>query len=220
MSRTTKVVGFSVPPEIYKRLEKLIKVKHQTRSEFIREMFDVYLQTLEEKSDKKEAIEKLDLRDSDFSNILKAFWRLKARSDIKIITIGLAVIVNQQNKVLIAARRGKDRYVENLTWVFPGGNLDSLDFDREVQKEVQQEANLEIKVNSLIAARVHPDSTYKDVQIVALYFHCTPVDSKSPKAGGEIKELKWVEPLDVFKYFTTSTCDDVTKFLTAIQKSS
>jgi hypothetical protein len=44
-------------------------------------------------------------------------------------------------------------------------------------------------------------------------------DTKNAKPGGDLKELKWVKPLDVFIYFTTSTSDDVTKFLCMLDKS-
>lgn len=218
MGRTTKVVGFSLPPEIYQKLEGLIKSKHKTRSEFIREMIDVYFQT--SKIESHEEAKDLDLQETDFAKILRSYWLLKSKTPLKIIQIGLAIIVNKKGEVLIGARRDKDPWVENLTWVFPGGNLESLDFEKDLKKEVRQETGLNVNVNSLITARVHPDSGFKNVQIVALYFHCTPVDNKNPKAGGELVKLKWVKPTDVFKYFTTSTSDDVTKFLTSLQKSS
>jgi 8-oxo-dGTP pyrophosphatase MutT (NUDIX family) len=219
MARKSRVVGFSIPPEIDNKLEKFIKSKHKTRSEFIREMIDVYFNSINTKPDSHSETG-VDLAERDLARILKSYWILKSEIPLKILTIGLAIVVNKEGKVLIGARKLKDKWVENLTWVFPGGNIDSLDFSKDVQNEVRQETGLEVKVNSLVASRVHPDSGFKSTQINALYFFCTPVKEKKLKPGGDLKSLKWVFPTDVFKYFTTSTCDEVTKFLTTIQKAS
>ena len=42
MSRTTKVLGFSVPPAVVKEVETLAKKEHRTKSELFREMVRVY----------------------------------------------------------------------------------------------------------------------------------------------------------------------------------
>jgi len=217
MTRISKVVGVSLPPTIYKQLEKIINKKHKTRSEFYREMIDVYLNSLEEKNANYGVNQPNYPVETDLAKILKAYWITKSNSPLQIITIGLGVIVDG-NKVLIGARGNKDKWVTNLTWVFPGGKMNSLDFDAELRKEVKEETGLDVKVNSIIASRTHPDSGFKTVEIVALYFYCS-VKGGTIKPGGDLKKLKWVKATDVFKYFTTSTCDDVTKFLMAIEKS-
>lgn len=215
MARKTKIIGFSLPPELHQLLEKTVKARHKTKSEFFREMIDVYFQTVNQPSSQP-----LKLEETDLAKILKTYWLLRGQTKLKTIIVGLAIIVNKDGKVLIGARKGKDPYVEGLTWVFPGGHLDSLNFEKEVRDEVKQETGLEITVRSLITARIHPDVGYKPIQIVALYFHCTPIGKKTARAGGEIKEVKWVRPTEVFKYFTTSTCDAVTQFLTTIEKGA
>lgn len=219
MARKTRVVGFSIPPEIDNKLERFIKSKHKTRSEFIREMIDVYFNSINTKSEAPSE-PKMELTEGDLAKVLKSYWLLRSQAPLKVITIGLAIIVNKDNNVLIGARKAKDKWVDNLTWVFPGGNLDSLDFSKDVQNEVKQETGLEVKVNSLVASRIHPDSGFKSLQINALYFYCSPISDKKLRPGGDLKSLKWVEPTDVFKYFTTSTCDEVTKFLTTLEKAS
>jgi ADP-ribose pyrophosphatase YjhB (NUDIX family)/predicted DNA-binding protein len=219
MARKTRVVGFSIPPEIDNKLERFIKSKHKTRSEFIREMIDVYFNSINTKSEAPSE-PKMELTEGDLAKVLKSYWLLRSQAPLKVITIGLAIIVNKDNNVLIGARKAKDKWVDNLTWVFPGGNLDSLDFSKDVQSEVKQETGLEVKVNSLVASRIHPDSGFKSLQINALYFYCSPISDKKLRPGGDLKSLKWVEPTDVFKYFTTSTCDEVTKFLTTLEKAS
>ncbi len=42
MARTTKVLGFSVPPEVAKAFEEMAQHEHRTKSELFREMFRVY----------------------------------------------------------------------------------------------------------------------------------------------------------------------------------
>src|SRR5207302_2767895 len=42
MSRTTKTLGFSVPPTVVKEVETLAKEEHRTKSELFREMVRVY----------------------------------------------------------------------------------------------------------------------------------------------------------------------------------
>jgi 8-oxo-dGTP pyrophosphatase MutT (NUDIX family) len=215
MSRNTKLVGLSIPQRTYNKVEKLIKDKDKTRSEFYREMIDVYLDSLNEKP----VPTNLSVQEADLAKLLKSYWYLKSKSSLTTIVIGLGVIVNNKGKVLIGARKEKDKWVENLSWVFPGGKMDSLDFSEELKKEIKQETNIDIDVKSIITSRIHPDSGHKSVEIVALYFHCIPKGKNNLKPGGELKELKWINPTDVFKYFTTSTCDDVTKFLTMLEKS-
>ena len=156
----------------------------------------------------------------DLATLLKKYWDKKSTIQCKVLPIVLAILINEDKNVLIGARKLKDEWVENLSWVFPGGKLNTLDFNNEVINIVREETGLTVKVKDLIAARIHPDSGFKNVQIVALYFYCETRDKGIPTSGGSLNQLKWVKPLDVFKFFTTSTCDEVTKFLTMIQKSN
>src|SRR5437773_7579461 len=41
-SRTTKIVGFSVPPTLVREVESLARQEHRTKSELFREMVRVY----------------------------------------------------------------------------------------------------------------------------------------------------------------------------------
>ena len=212
MSRTTKVVGLSIPPEIHKRIEKHIKNNHKTRSEFFREIINAYFS--------EKIIPKSNDTETDIANLLKNYWSLRSKSDLKIIIIGLGIITNKDGKVLIGVRKFKDMWVENLSWVFPGGELKSLDLKKNVISIIKRETNLDANLENLVSVRIHPDSGYKNVQIIALYFHCNTSDEKNIRASGDLKELKWVNPLDVFKYFTTSTSDEVTNFLFMLAKSN
>ncbi|HEV7424265.1 MAG TPA: hypothetical protein VGO21_03685, partial [Candidatus Paceibacterota bacterium] len=73
---------------------------------------------------------------------------------------------------------------------------------------------------SLVEARVHPDTSLKNVQIIALYFHCVlNKENVKEKPGSGLVRLSWVKPFNVFKYFTGSVSDQVTKFLSVISNS-
>ncbi|MDD5710737.1 MAG: NUDIX domain-containing protein [Candidatus Colwellbacteria bacterium] len=214
--RKTKIVGFSIPPALHREFEALIKKGHKTKSEFFREVLAVYLKTLESVVPGRENI---NVSEPDLAKALKIYWNLRSLGDTETIIVGLGLIV-KDGKILIGHRTEKDKWVENLTWVFPGGRMNSLNFGEEIKKEIRKKTGLKVKVNSLVAARVHPDAGFKTAQVVALYFHCTPLSDKEAKPGEKMSELKWVKPTDVFKHFTTSTCDEVTEFLTTLEKAS
>jgi len=157
-------------------------------------------------------------KEADLSVILKCYWDVRGRTKQEVVLAAVG-IVEQNGKVLIGTRKGRDPYVKELTWVFPGGRLESLDFEKDVAREVREETGLTVKVKSLVSARVHPDSGYKPVQIVLLYFHCVPVGGHLG-GNGELKQLKWVNPMQVFAYFTTSVSDEITRFLATLENNS
>ena len=110
--------------------------------------------------------------------------------------------------------------MENLAWAFPGGQMHTLHFNDELKKNIKKETGLDVDVKSLVASRIHPDSGFKNVQIVALYFYCEPTATGKEKTGNNLSKLKWVKPSDVFKFFATSVADEVTKFLMMIEKDT
>ena len=208
MPRKTKIVGFSLPPQINNEVEEYLKKTHKTRSEFFREMIYSFFSGNTNIPTEK-----------DLAMILKSYWDLKSSTKLEIVPIILAIITDPDGNIVIGGRKEKDKCVENLSWVFPGGRLNSLEMEDEVRRIAKEETGLDVDVKQLVASRIHPDCGFKDIQIVALYFHCTVKNIKNTKPGGSLDCLEWIKPLSVFKYFTTSTCDEVTKFLTMIQKS-
>lgn len=199
-------MGFSVPPEVQAHFENILRATHKTRSEFFREILDFYFTKSHGAAS-----------ESDVARALKTYWDLRSGSSVKVVVIGLAII-SDGKKVLIGARKEKDEWVEHLSWVFPGGRLKTLGFDTEIKELVRKETDLDVEVKTLIAARVHPDSGFKDVQVVALYFHCVPKEKGKGVPGSGLAKLKWVAPSFVFKFFTTSVTDEVTRFLLMIEK--
>ncbi len=189
----------------------MLKTSHRTKSEFFREMLRAYFRSIEHTStDTRSA-------DQDIAYALKLFWDTKTQAPVTIV-VGLGII-EKNGKVLIGGRKKKDPHVKKLSWVFPGGKMESLDFASEVVREIREETGLDISVRRLISARVHPDSHAPDVQVVALYFACSVVGRAKEMVGGEFTELRWVDPTDVYKYFTTSVSDDVARHLVALEKA-
>lgn len=220
MARTTKIVGFSLPPEVHRELENLIQQKHKTRSEFLRELIDTYAdsaRTISRSTTREEVVEG---ESPNLAKILQSFWDVRSESPLKVIVVGLGIIVNSEGKVLIGARQDKDPWVKNLSWVFPGGGIGSFEFETEVKNKVLAETGLEVEIHSLISTRLHPDAYLKKAQVVTLYFHCTTSGNKPLKAGHGLVELKWVKPTEVYKFFTNSTNDDVARFLSVLEESN
>lgn len=202
VKRKKPVTSFTIPPELTKQIDSLAEKNSWNRSEAIRHVIEGYFSS--------------PISESDLSSILMTYWRVRGNASGKVILAGVGLII-KEGKVLIGARKKKDKYVEELSWVFPGGALEGLDFEKDIKREMLEEAGLEVDVRSLISARVHPDSGHKSTQVVILYFHCVPAGGKE-RPGGDLKELKWVRPMDVFKYFTTSVSDEITRFLVSVQK--
>jgi len=209
MARKTRVTGFSLPPETYLKINNLLKKTHKTKSEFIRQAIDSFLEMTEKAS--KPTLSEITLSSEDVNKILKLYYQLIASDKKESIVIGLGIIA-KNGQVLIGQRREKDPFVKELSWVFPGGKFESLDFEKEVIATIKSETGFDVYINQLVHARLIPDSPGKKVKIIALYYHCTPVSGKE-EPGRDLKKLKWVPAMKIFHYFTTSTADEVVSFL-------
>ncbi len=218
MSRKTKIVGFSLPLEIHDELDALIKKEHKTRSEFLRELIDAHSKSTEiiTNSYTRSPEDRLP----DLAKILRSFWQARSTIPLKVIIVGLGIIVDKKGRVLIGSRADKDPWVKNLSWVFPGGSMNSLDLETELKKKMLLETGLLVSVNSLVSTRIHPDAFFKKAQVVALYFHCSPANETQIKPGNGLSELKWVWPTEVYKYFTNSVSDDVARFLFSLEENN
>ena len=199
MARKTKIMGFSLPPEIYQEIENLLKTSHKTKSEFMRQVIESYL-SVAQKTLVQSPKNKLDIDQSDANKILKLYYQLIGNHQKDTIVVGLGIII-KEGKVLIGQRKEKDPYVKELTWVFPGGKFDSLNFEEELTAKIKEETWLSVYVNQLIHARLIPDSPEKKVKIIAIYYHCTPVSGKE-NAGGDLKKLYYPSlPIIYYHYY-------------------
>jgi ADP-ribose pyrophosphatase YjhB (NUDIX family) len=127
------------------------------------------------------------------------------------IVVGIAII-NKKSKVLIGFRKSSDQHVKDLHWTFPSGKFNTLNFESEILKTVLRETGLNVRVVSLIHARLIPDTPDKKIRIIGLYYHCRIISGKVV-AGGDFKEIKWVQANEVNRFFTTSVADEIMQFL-------
>lgn len=112
----------------------------------------------------------------------------------------LAVIFDPAKKKILIGRRENDPYVPELTWCFPGGRLElGKDPDQVLKKKVKEKTGLNVKNLGAIFTKTYPEKE----DLVAIYFLCEAVGGKA-KASDDFKELKWVNPEEIEKHFTTS----------------
>jgi len=124
-------------------------------------------------------------------------------------------IVYKQGKILIG-KREKDPYLPQLTWCFPGGRpTHKHSLSACLRMEIKKKTNLDVNVLDVIFTRTMPEKP----ELLNLYYFCEVTDeSPKQKVGKKIKELKWVKPTEVEKYFTTSIDPVVMSFLQALEK--
>jgi len=132
--------------------------------------------------------------------------------DMEIKLVGLAII-HKEGKVLIGQRKEKDEFVEHLSWVFPGGEFATKDFEKELIQTVKKECGLDIKINNLIFARKPSEAS---IPMVLFYFDCSPIGGQeSPEH--DLNKLEWIPATLVAKYFSTSVADRIMEFLKNVE---
>jgi 8-oxo-dGTP diphosphatase len=108
--------------------------------------------------------------------------------------IGVAVINNQQGKVLIDRRKSSGEM--GGLWEFPGGKLEPGETIEEcIQREVKEELAMEIEVGDRLTTITHTYETFS----VTLYVHYCQHLSGQPQAL-ECEEIRWVKPAQMNQY--------------------
>ena len=91
------------------------------------------------------------------------------------------IVVNDAGQVLVIRRR------DNGHWEPPGGVLELAEtFEEGVKREVLEETGISVQVERL-------SGVYKNMKrsIVALVYHCTPLDTPS-RATDEATAVRWM----------------------------
>lgn len=121
----------------------------------------------------------------------------------------LGVIFDPGKKKFLIGRRDDDKFVKDLTWVFPGGRPNyNEDLEESFEKIVQKKTGLKVKSLGPIFARLFKENT----KMLLIYYLCEVVGGKE-KPSDDIKELKWVNAEDLEKHFTTSFDDRLKEFI-------
>jgi ADP-ribose pyrophosphatase YjhB (NUDIX family) len=127
----------------------------------------------------------------------------------------LAIVYDPKTKRILIGRRKKDPYIKGLTWAFPGGRPGyRKDLEDYLKSEVKKKTSLDIKIKELIFARNVPE----DRRFLLLYYLVEPKNMGKEKAGEKFTQIKWVRPLEVKKYFTTSIHKEIVKILKELSR--
>jgi len=121
-----------------------------------------------------------------------------AENNFKVIVLG--IVFNPETKKILIGRRENDSYIKELGWCFPGGDVNVGDEPEETLKnEIKNKTGLEVENLGAVFSKVYPEK--KD--FLAIYYLCEVIGGEE-KAGDKFKEIKWVNPEELEKYFTTS----------------
>jgi ADP-ribose pyrophosphatase YjhB (NUDIX family) len=114
--------------------------------------------------------------------------------------IVLGLIYDPKERKILIGKRENDPFVPELTWVFPGGKIDSeKDLECSLKEKIKTQTGFDVENLGNIFARIFSEK--KD--FITLYYMCEIISGEE-KVGGNLKELKWVSPEDLENYFTTS----------------
>jgi len=121
----------------------------------------------------------------------------------------LAIIFNPKTKKILIGKMEPDPYVKKLTWSFPGGRPTYGRTPEESLKyEIRKKSNLKVKVKKLIFARIPPEKK----EFLILYYYCETTN-ENVRSGEKFIEVRWIKPIEIKKYSTTSIDPYIMKFL-------
>mgnify|MGYP001565444352 CR=1 FL=1 len=124
----------------------------------------------------------------------------------------LGIVYDKKSKKILIGRRENDPHIKELTWSFPGGRPKyGEDLEGGLKREIFKKTGLKVKVKSLIFARVRPENK----EILSLYYNCEKIEGKE-KAGELFKEIKWVKPTEINKYFTSTVHPTIKEYLDSL----
>ena len=125
----------------------------------------------------------------------------------------LGVIFNTKTRKILIGRRENDPYMKELTWSFPGGILSyGEDSEKILIRKIKEKTGLEIVNLGCIFARAYPEKK----ELLSVYFLCEVVGGKE-KAKDHFKELKWVKPEEIERYFKKPIHPRVKEFILNIK---
>lgn len=112
----------------------------------------------------------------------------------------LGIVIDPETKQIIIGRRENDKFIKELSWAFPGGRpAYEKDLEDYLKHEVKIKTELEIDVKKVVFAKTYPEKR----EFLSIYYLCEKIGGEA-KASEKFVEVKWVEPEEVEKYFTTS----------------
>ncbi|HRZ85749.1 MAG TPA: NUDIX hydrolase [Candidatus Paceibacterota bacterium] len=132
--------------------------------------------------------------------IFKKNKLFKKIGDNKFLVNVLGVIFNPKTRKILIVRRENDLHIKKLTWCFPGGKVKyDENLEETLKKEIKKKTGLTIESLGTIFARIHPENK----EFISIFYLCEVINGEE-KASDTIKEIKWVDPTEIEKYFKTS----------------
>jgi ADP-ribose pyrophosphatase YjhB (NUDIX family) len=127
--------------------------------------------------------------------------------EFRVIVLG--IIFDPKTKKVLIGKRENDPNIPEPTWCFPGGELlNGEEIDAALKKKIKLKTGYSVKNLGAFFSKTYPEKS----NLLAVYF-LTQVFEGEEKLGDDLKELKWVEPKDLEKYFTTSFHKKLKEFL-------
>ncbi len=127
--------------------------------------------------------------------------------------IALGIIYDPKTRKILIGRREKDPYIKELSWCFPGGQLELGESPEEcVKREIVEKTGLDADAKKIVFARTSPAKK----EFVLLYYYCEATGGRE-KAADSLAELKWIRPTEVKKYFTPPVHPKVMEFLKSLE---
>jgi len=122
-----------------------------------------------------------------------------------------AIVYNTRTKKILIGLRKDDPNIEKLSWTFIGGKAGDEDIEESLKKTVKDKTGLDIDIKEIVHAKTYPENR----KIISIYF-CTESETEEAESKG-FEELKWIDPKEVQKYFTTSIHPKVLDFLKKLE---
>jgi len=121
----------------------------------------------------------------------------------------LAIIYDPENKKILVGHRENDPYIPAISWTFPGGRpAYDKDLEEYLKSEVKSKTGLEVEIRKMVFAKTYPEKR----EFLSIYYHCDVVEGQA-RAGDTFTEVKWISPMDIKDYFTTSVHPVVENYL-------
>ncbi|MDP2628403.1 MAG: NUDIX domain-containing protein [Nanoarchaeota archaeon] len=118
----------------------------------------------------------------------------------KFNVIVLGIIFDPKTKKILIGRRENDPYFPQLSWCFPGDNVSKDgEINKLLKEKIKEQTGFEVKNLGAVFAKTYEERR----DFLSIYFLCEVTKGKL-KAGGEIKEVKWVNPEELEKHFSVS----------------
>jgi len=125
----------------------------------------------------------------------------------------LGIVYNPKTGRVLIGRRENDPYFKKISWCFPGGRpayKDDLEFYLKHQTKIK--TGLEIDIKKIIFAKTYPEKR----ELLSIYYYCEAIGGNE-KADELFTEIKWIEPSEIQKYFTTSIHPKILEFLKTLK---